>query len=101
MANRKTLKFMTFGDDCYVCVSHRMNKDGYFRKRWANSFEMFHRFMFKAVKGPIPKGHEVDHICGFRSCVNPAHLRVLSKKEHVTHTNKTRVLHRDIEGLLD
>ena len=100
MANRKTLRFMTFGDGCMVCVSHKLNTDGYFRKQWANATEMFHRFTYRAHKGPIPAGYEVDHLCGFRACVNPNHLRAVSKQQHRVETNKSRILHRTIEGLL-
>lgn len=100
MANRRTLRFMTYGDGCLVCVSHRLNQDGYFRKMWADGLEMFHRFIYRAVYGGIPAGHEIDHMCGFRACVNPKHLRCISRAEHLAHTNKNRILHRDIVGLL-
>jgi hypothetical protein len=31
---------------------------------------------------PIPYGYHVDHICGVKACVNPAHLRMISAAEH-------------------
>ena len=48
-----------------------------------------HRFSFEQVNGPIPDGMEIDHTCNIRSCVNPAHL------EMVTHrTNLDRAIER-------
>jgi HNH endonuclease len=35
--------------------------------------------------GAIPAGHEVDHICHVRRCVEPTHLRALTHQENVIH----------------
>lgn len=36
-----------------------------------------HREMFTIVYGPVPEGHEVDHLCYTHRCINPGHLRAL------------------------
>lgn len=33
-----------------------------------------HRFAYELLIGAIPLGHELDHLCRNRGCVNPAHL---------------------------
>ena len=38
-----------------------------------------HRFSYTTIKGPIPEGLELDHLCRVPRCVNPDHL------EAVTH----------------
>jgi hypothetical protein len=44
-----------------------------------------HRMMWERLRGPIPEGMEIDHLCRNHSCVNPDHL------EPVTHrTNMQR-----------
>ena len=44
-----------------------------------------HRFSWELANGPIPKGKEIDHMCWVTRCVNPAHLRVVTRKQHKEH----------------
>lgn len=87
---QKPLRFETTPEGCHVCISHQVNKDGYFRKRWAWGLEMFHRTIWRLHHGEIPEGYEVDHICGNRACCSINHLRILPRLDHLIHTNKTR-----------
>ena len=41
-----------------------------------------HRFSYELVNGTIPDGYELDHLCRNRSCVNPAHLEVVTHSEN-------------------
>lgn len=42
-----------------------------------------HRFAWELIKGPIPSGYVIDHICHNTSCVNPDHLRVATQKQNL------------------
>jgi hypothetical protein len=44
-----------------------------------------HRFAYEAVNGSIPQDKELDHTCFNRSCVNPSHLRLASRKQNSEH----------------
>jgi hypothetical protein len=88
----KPLIFVTTEDGCYIPLSHRLNADGYFRKRWHDGLEMFHRFIWKAKRGDIPEGYEINHLCGCRSCANIEHLECIDGTEHAIKTNKERYL---------
>lgn len=42
-----------------------------------------HRVSWKWLRGEIPAGLVIDHMCRNRSCVNPDHLRVVTNKENI------------------
>ena len=41
-----------------------------------------HRWAYEQVKGPIPKGMQLDHLCRVRHCVNPDHLEAVTSREN-------------------
>lgn len=44
-----------------------------------------HRYAYELLVGPIPEGHQLDHTCFVRHCVNPAHLRPVTNKQNNEH----------------
>lgn len=44
-----------------------------------------HRFVYELVKGAIPAGMLLDHLCRNASCVNPDHLRPVTQKQNQEH----------------
>lgn len=42
-----------------------------------------HRAMYELEHGSIGEGMEIDHLCRLRSCINPAHLEAVSRKENI------------------
>ena len=55
------------------------------RFRWAA-----HRLSVQLERGPIPEGLEVDHVCNNPPCVNPAHLELVTPKEHLERSVSRR-----------
>lgn len=55
---------------CIIPTSHKLNQDGYFRKRTNGVLEMYHRTVWTKANGQIPEGFEVDHKCRNRACCN-------------------------------
>jgi hypothetical protein len=49
---------------------------------------LVHRYAFEAYYGELPRWEkngdlELDHLCRNRSCVNPLHLQLVSRKENL------------------
>ena len=42
-----------------------------------------HRVSYEIFKGEITKGLQIHHKCGFRACVNPEHLEMMTQKENI------------------
>lgn len=79
---------------CIISTSHKLNPDGYLRKRIDNKLVMYHRHVWEQHNGPIPEGYEVDHKCRNRACCNIDHLQLLGISEHKVKTNKERYRER-------
>lgn len=68
-------------DGCLVWQG-RIDANGYARigSQWA------HRAIYELEVGPIPDGHELDHLCTRPSCVYPQHLDPVTRAEHCRRT---------------
>lgn len=74
-----------------------LDDDGYGRFYYKARTQMAHRAAYKELRGPIPHGLVLDHICRVRSCVNPWHLRAVTHAENMRapgsqsgHQNKSK-----------
>lgn len=52
-----------------------------------------HRIAYEIVRGPIPDGLVLDHLCRVSLCVNPAHLQAVTQQENVRRGNSPPSLH--------
>ena len=41
-----------------------------------------HRFAWTHLRGPIPEGLTLDHLCRTKRCVNPSHLEIVTHAEN-------------------
>lgn len=42
-----------------------------------------HVVAWELLRGPVPDGRQLDHLCRVRSCVNPDHLEPVTNRENV------------------
>jgi len=79
--------------DCWIWTGRIV--DGYGRMWDGGSEKMAHVASYEEHVGPMPPGHELDHLCRRRPCFNPGHLEVVTHKENVRRGYApTMVVHR-------
>jgi hypothetical protein len=66
---------------CWLWVAH-VSQGGYGRFGIGRTAHEAHRVSYKLFNGEIHSDLCVDHMCKVRSCVNPAHLRLLTRSEN-------------------
>jgi len=72
-------------DECWPWIGNCNIRTGYGKKQWHGKTLLAHRWMYEQMIGPIKKGKVINHTCGIRNCVNPAHLEVVSQAENCRH----------------
>lgn len=50
-----------------------------------------HRVSYALVKGPIPTGLQLDHLCRNRRCINPNHLEPVTRRTNIRRGNGTKL----------
>lgn len=59
-----------------------LSEKGYGRFRIGNMSMRAHRFAYEFLKGDIPDGQMIRHLCHNRLCCNPAHLEPGTAKDN-------------------
>ena len=67
------------------CWSHRVKpaQKGYRQPSFRGRGAYLHRLVYEALRGPIPEGLQLDHLCRNRGCCNPDHLEPVSSRENI------------------
>ena len=75
---------------CWIWTGSNQGRQGYgiYRadpngKKWS----MAHRVSYEALKGPIPEGLTLDHLCRTHPCVNPAHTEPVTSRINTLRGN--------------
>lgn len=66
------------------------NPAGYGQVRKSDRLHLAHRWVYEQEVGPIPEGHDIDHLCRTPACCNPEHLEpVLPEVNHRRGSRRT------------
>jgi len=69
-------------DDCWLW-GRAVNWSGYGQMGMGgNPLALAHRVSYELFIGLIPDGLHIDHLCGTRKCVNPAHLEAVTQQDN-------------------
>jgi len=74
------------GDDCWEWTAGR-DRHGYGQLKISSAGRKTtaraHRVVYEIVRGPIPEGLTLDHLCRNRGCVNPSHLEPVTIGDNI------------------
>lgn len=75
-------QLMKKSDECWTLTTVPY-KNGYSFFKFNKKRVVGHRFAYRLIRGPIPAGLQLDHLCRNRQCVNPFHLEPVTQKENL------------------
>lgn len=89
-------------DGCWVWHGARQPK-GYGNVKYGGQHWRVHRLTYRILVGPIPDGLVLHHLCGNKSCCNPAHLAAVTQRTNVSlaWTDEAERLRLSLASLLD
>ncbi len=67
---------------CWIWQGTKFQSSGYGRLKVGGREYVAHRFVYEALKGLVPAGRQLDHLCRVRACVNPDHLEPVTAREN-------------------
>src|SRR6266568_5486930 len=67
---------------CWLWTAH-VGEDGYGTFSLDGHHQRAHRIAWVLLRGPIPEGLQIDHLCRVRACVNPDHLEPVTQRENI------------------
>jgi hypothetical protein len=65
---------------CWLWTGY-IDADGY--GKWRRPGRGAHLVVWEDLRGPIPDGLELDHLCRVTRCVNPDHLEPVTRAENI------------------
>jgi hypothetical protein len=79
----------TFRGACWQWTGS-VTQEGFTQFQWPHSLRTMtaHRYFEQAFHGSLSEDMVVGHWCGNRSCVNPWHVRRLTRKQHQRHESR-------------
>lgn len=95
--DRFLLKLTALDDGCWTWIGAK-DTGGYGRVRIDKVAHAAHRISYQHFVGAIPEGHDLDHICRRRDCVNPDHLEPVTRQENVQRGLKGRLVTHCAQG---
>jgi HNH endonuclease len=74
------------GTGCWTW-QRSVTRGGYGHLRESGRMQYAHRLYYERLRGPIPAGLQLDHLCRNPRCVNPEHLEPVTCQENTLRGN--------------
>lgn len=72
-------------NDCWLWTGTTQGRDKwqYGKVKYLGKVTGSHRHLYEMLVGPIPEGHQIDHLCRNTLCQNPAHMEAVTQQENI------------------
>jgi hypothetical protein len=77
---------------CWVWQLAKHHK-GYGFAWYQGKHLLAHQFSYRVLRGEVPEGLQLDHLCRVRLCVNPDHLEPVTGKENMRRGSQAMATH--------
>lgn len=68
-----------------------LSHNGYARMYVKGKEQNVHRHVYETMIGDVPAGHQIDHRCRVRRCINPEHLEAVTPTENIRRASGTKL----------
>ena len=75
-------------DECHLWTAS-VGTSGYGQFFYGGTMVGAHRVAWTLANGPIPEGLVIDHLCRVKTCVNPAHMELVTSGENTRRAMRT------------
>lgn len=82
---------------CHIWTGPDSGSNGYGRMSLNGQTVSTHIVSYTHYYGYIPSKKQIDHLCNFRLCCNPAHLEIVSCKENHKRRVKRAVIRNELK----
>lgn len=89
---RKPLGFEICDNGCWEWTGAKITA-GYGELNVGGQPVYAHRYIYEWIRGPIPTGLTIDHLCLNKKCVNPDHLEVVTMRANILRSNGMSARH--------
>jgi hypothetical protein len=90
---RESIEARVDRQDCWLWLGQ--SRSGYGQVNFDGAIWRVHRLFYSWHVGPLEQGMVIDHLCGNRSCCNPAHLEQVTNAENLARAASRRTACRN------
>lgn len=84
-------------EGCWEWTASRTGA-GYGKVWWRGALRQAHRVAYELLRGPIPPGLVIDHLCRNRACINPDHMEPVTNAENLRRGARGRMVTQCAQG---